>query len=211
MNINGLGDEFEKRLRGRLPGFRAHERMAPSDRTRGIYPSGPNEETSRGAVLILLYPKDNRLHTVLIQRPDYPGVHSNQISFPGGKSETGDKSIVETAIREAEEEVGVPGKKVRVCGSLSPLFIPVSNIEVMPVVGILFSKPFFTSDPDEVSFIIEAGIEEFTDPAIIRWKKIEVSGKIITIPYYPIRGFHIWGATAMIISEFTEIYSSLNG
>lgn len=209
-NIEKLAGGLERRLSGDLPGVNAQKQMAPSDRIRGIYPSAPNDKTSSGAVLILLYPVEGKIHTVLIQRPVYPGVHSNQISFPGGKSEKGDSSLVETAIRESEEEVGVSGKEIRFCGFLSPLFIPVSNIEVFPVVGILFSKPLFTPDPDEVCFIIEANIEELSNPEIIKRKKMEISGKVITIPYYQIMDFHIWGATAMIISEFLEIYSNLD-
>jgi len=210
MDIVKFAEVLERRLSGDLPGFRAHQRMAPSDRIRDIYPSAPNEETSRGAVLILLYPIADRIHTVLMQRPEYPGVHSNQISFPGGKSEASDKHIQDTAIREAEEEIGVSGNDIRICGLLSPLFIPVSNIEVIPVVGFLFSKPVFTPDPDEVCFIIEAVIDELADPAIIKRKSMEISGKVISIPYYRVRDLHIWGATAMIISEFLETYSSLN-
>jgi 8-oxo-dGTP pyrophosphatase MutT (NUDIX family) len=210
MGLVELAGVLERRLSGDLPGFRAHRRMAPSDRIRGMYPSAPNGETSRGAVLILLYPMAGRIHTVLIQRSEYPGVHSNQISFPGGKSEFSDKHIQDTAIREAEEEIGVSGNEIRICGLLSPLFIPVSNIEVTPVVGLLFSKPVFTPDPDEVCFIIEAGIDELANPAIIKQKNIEISGKVITIPYYQVKDFHIWGATAMIISEFLELYTSLN-
>jgi len=205
-----FAEVLERRLSGDLPGFRAHQRMAPSDRIRGIYPSAPNEETSRGAVLILLYPIADRIHTALMQRPEYPGVHSNQISFPGGKSESFDRHIQDTAIREAKEEIGVSGNDIRICGLLSPLFIPVSNIEVIPVVGFLFSKPVFIPDPEEVCFIIEAGIDELADPAIIKRKSMEISGKVISIPYYRVRDLHIWGATAMIISEFLELYSSLN-
>ncbi len=206
--MNDLAVLLELRLRGKLPGVGVQERMAPSDRIHGKYPAKPNDETFSGAVLILLYPIENRIYTVMIQRPEYSGAHSNQVSFPGGKSEAGDQSITATAIREAEEEVGITGKKIRICGCLSPLFIPISNIEVTPVVGIQFSKPVFTPDPSEVSFIIETCMDELSDPSIIKEKSMEVSGQLITVPYYHYRGLHIWGATAMIISEFLEIYSN---
>ena len=209
MDLREVADRFELRLKGDLPGKDAHRKLAPSDRIHGRYPSEPNDKTSDGAVLILLYPKNTRIHTILIQRPDYPGAHSNQISFPGGKSEAGDKSILETAIRESEEEVGVTGKKIRLCGTLSPLFIPVSNILVKPVVGFSFTESTFTPDLNEVSFIIEAGLDELTDPSIIRQKKMEILGQDILIPFYDLRGFHIWGATAMIISEFLELYNKV--
>ena len=210
VDMNDFAGLLELGLRGKLPGVEAQERMAPSDRIHGEYPAKPNADTFPGAVLILLYPIEDRIYTVMIQRPEYPGVQSNQISFPGGKRERGDKSMVETAIREAEEEVGISGNKIRVCGFLSPLFIPVSNIEVTPVVGIQFSRPVFTPDPAEVSFIIEAGMNELSDPSIKKEKSLEVHGQLITVPYYQFRDLHIWGATAMIISEFLDIYSNLN-
>jgi len=209
MDIGRFGELIKIRLKGSLPGSEAHIKMAPSDRIRGIYPAKANGETTTGAVLILLYQKANRIRTVLMQRPAYPGAHSNQISFPGGKSERDDLSIRETAIREAEEEVGVSGNEIRICGTLSPIFIPVSNIEVTPVVAITCTEPAFEPDPAEVSFIIEATIQELADPVIIKTKKMEISGQVVTIPFYELRGLHIWGATAMIISEFLEVYTAL--
>lgn len=210
VDMNDLAALLELRLREKLPGVRAQERMAPSDRIHGKYPCNPNDETSIGAVLILLYPIEGRIHTVMIQRPEYPGVHSNQISFPGGKSEAGDQSILQTAVREAEEEIGISGKEIRICGFLSPLFIPVSNIKVTPVVSVQSSKPVFTPDPAEVRFIIEADIDELADPSIIKQKSVVVSGKAITVPYYRIKDLHVWGATAMIISELLELYLQLD-
>ena len=210
MKLEKIAEKFEMRLKGELPGKEAHNKLAPSDRIHGRYPSEPNDKTSYGAVLILLYPKHNRIHTVLIQRPDYLGAHSNQISFPGGKSETGDKSILETATRESEEEIGVAGIKIRLCGMLSPLYIPVSNILVTPVVGFSFTEPIFAPDLNEVSFLIEMGIDELLDPSTIRQKNMEIFGQDILIPFYDLRGFHIWGATAMIISEFLELYQEVH-
>lgn len=209
MKLEKIAERFEGRLKGDLPGMVAHHKLAPSDRIHGRYPSEPNDKTSDGAVLILLYLRNTQIHTALIQRPDYHGAHSNQISFPGGKSETGDKSILETAIRESEEEIGVTGKKIRLCGTLSPLYIPVSNILVNPVVGFSFSEPTFTPDSNEVSLIIEAGLDELMDPSTICQKNMEILGQDILVPFYDIRGFHIWGATAMIISEFLELYQEV--
>ncbi|UCG26684.1 MAG: CoA pyrophosphatase [Bacteroidales bacterium] len=128
MELEEILKRFEDRLHGELPGQDAHLKMAPSDRIRGIYPATPNNKTSQGAVLILLYAKEGSINTFLIKRPTYRGAHSDQISFPGGKSEKGDGSLINTAIREAEEEIGVVRGAIRIHGTLSPLFIPVSNI-----------------------------------------------------------------------------------
>ena len=93
--------------------------------------------------LILLYPENSSVHTVFMQRHNYDGVHGGQISFPGGKKEDSDKDLIQTALREAEEETGVDRKKISVLGTLTPLFIPVSNMIVTPVVGWTDIKPDF--------------------------------------------------------------------
>lgn len=209
MELGKVADELEWRLKGELPGSKAHEKMAPSDRIHGIYPSIPNEKTIPGAVLILLYMKEGHLFTVLIQRPSYPGVHSDQVSFPGGKSERGDETLIDTAKREAEEEIGVLFHAINIRGTLSSVFIPVSNIMVTPFVGSISSPPVFKPNQQEVKFIIEAKISDLANICPVKMKKIKVRGQEIRVPFYELGDIHIWGATAMIISEFIEIYNSI--
>jgi len=188
-----------------LPGRTAQLRMAPTFRP-DIYKT---EHSLKAGVLILLFPKPVELYTVFMKRPKYEGVHSDQISFPGGKFEKFDQSLTDTAIRETNEEIGVPAKNIQVIGTLSPLFIPVSEIEVFPTVGFCSLKPVFKIDPSEVDYLIEESLDNLLNPEIKRIKPY--SGEKFTgqIPYYDVKGNHVWGATAMILSEFLEIIHSV--
>ena len=202
-------DRLEHRLGGKLPGMKAHHKMAPSDRIHGIYPAKPDDKTTQGAVLILLYKEGNHLNTVLIQRPSYPGAHSDQIGFPGGKFEKRDGSLIHTATREVEEEIGIPARSIRIHGILSPLFIPVSNIEVTPVVGSISVSPELHPHPTEVKFTIKVNLADLSDPSIIREKRMDILGQRVRVPYFKLGAHHIWGATAMIICELIEILGPL--
>jgi len=193
-----------------LPGPEVQWVMASSDRMIKGFPRFPKEDSISAAIMILLYPKDNLIHTVLIQRPGYKGVHGGQISFPGGKKEASDTDLIYTAIRETAEEIGVNSSEINVINTLTPLYIPVSNIVVTPVVGWIGKKPVFTNKEDEVVFIIEADIRTLIDPSIIKVKPFEINGEMINIKYYDYKNNVIWGATAMILHEFLTIISKVN-
>ena len=202
-------DDFSTRLKNEilkgLPGTEIQWMMASSDRMIKNFPRVPGKNVRVAAVLILLYPYKGSIHTVFMQRPDYDGVHSGQISFPGGKKEPEDEDVVQTALREAYEETGVDNTKIRVIGTLTPLFIPVSNMVVTPVVGWIDEKPVFNHQPEEVVFLIDADIEILLDPAIVRTKPLEIRGETFEVKYFDYEGNMIWGATAMILQELLII------
>jgi 8-oxo-dGTP pyrophosphatase MutT (NUDIX family) len=156
-------------------------------------------------VLILLYPENRSIHTVLMQRHNYEGVHGGQISLPGGKKEPSDDNLIQTAVREAFEETGVDPSKISVIGTLTPLFIPVSNIIVTPVVGWNKEKPVFKHQPEEVVFLIDVDLKTLLDPGIVKTKPIEIRGELIEVKYFDYEGNIIWGATAMILQELITI------
>ncbi len=190
-----------------LPGIEVQQRMAPSIREADFdtlikYPVKRNS-----SVLILLYPhsETKEIYTVFIQRALYNGPHSGQIGLPGGKYEITDKNLVQTAIRESVEEIGVNHEEIIVLGTLTPLFIPVSNITVLPVVGWTETMPSFIKDDNEVESIIEIPLSYLRFPANRFVKKISVNSMEIEAPCYKAKEHIIWGATAMIISEFLEI------
>ena len=131
-------------------------------------------------------------------------MHSGQVSFPGGKCEEFDASYLDTAFRETEEEIGIKRDQIEFVGALSSIYIPNSNFMVYPQVGILRNVPVFTPDPHEVEKILEVEIDSFFDMEK-RYEFIrEVRGVEIIAPYFAASGQKIWGATAMMMSEFVE-------
>ncbi len=194
---------LKNRLKQKLPGSISQNRMA-AKRTPEINPS---RGADKAGVLILLFPRKGDLSTILIKRSEYPGPHSGQISFPGGKTEKSDISQIETALREAAEETGLDPDLISVLGTLTPLYIDVSNIEVLPVVGYTDRQPDFLIDPVEVKYLIQISLKRLTDNSLRTEKKLSVNGISINAPGFEIRNEFIWGATAMILSEFKEIVS----
>ncbi|MGD0582415.1 MAG: CoA pyrophosphatase [Bacteroidales bacterium] len=196
-----LGREISKGL----PGTEVQWAMASSDRLVKDFPRVPRKDSANAAVLLLFYPHSGKINTVFIQRPDYDGVHGGQISFPGGKREKDDQDAIFTALREAAEEIDIRPSDVKIIGTLTPLFIPVSNILVTPVVGWTGKRPLFKPDPSEVLFIIEAELALFLENSIIRTRPWEVRGESINIRYFDYDGHMIWGATAMILHELLTL------
>lgn len=204
-NMNDFATQLRKELLKGLPGTDAQWQMASSDRFLKNYPRLPGKDARVAAVLILLYPHNGSICTVLMQRPDYDGVHGGQISFPGGKQESDDGDVIQTALREAYEETGVDAKKVSVIGTLTPLFIPVSNMIVTPVAGWLNEEPLYSIKSDEVVFLFEVDLKKLLDPSIVKLKPFKIRGETFEIKYFDYQGNTIWGATAMILHELLII------
>ena len=198
--------QLRQRLQQPLPGEAAHQKMASAARYRlGI---SPNERTRRSAVLICFYPYRNSVYLPLILRPQYDGVHAGQMAFPGGRMERIDENLTRTALREAQEEVGIRVSDVEVLGLLTELFIPPSNFYVQPVVGVLPYHPEFYPDPREVEAIVEVPFETLLDETIIGDSQIDVRGVLVDAPFYQIQDHRVWGATAMMISELLMIMNA---
>jgi 8-oxo-dGTP pyrophosphatase MutT (NUDIX family) len=199
--------KIQKVVGDKLPGEEAHLRMAPVNRPFKYI----DQYTKDAGVLILLYHKKNEIHTVLIKRPVYNGVHSGQISFPGGKEENSDSNIIDTALRETEEEIGIDKEKHNIIGTLTPLYIPISNIKVHPVISYIPDTPNFKPDKKEVENIIEIKISDLLNPeSSITDQNFYENNRMIRAPYFKLGDIKIWGATAMIISEFIEVLESVS-
>lgn len=192
-------------LRKPLPGKEIQWEMASSDRMIKNFPKLPGDDARLAAVLILLYPYNGSTYTVFMQRHNYEGVHGGQISFPGGKKEDTDEDIIQTALREANEETGVEPEGVRIIGTLTPLFIPVSNMYVTPVVGWTNQKPEFIEQPEEVVFLFEADLKRLLDPSIIKVKPMVIRGESVNVKYFDYDGNVIWGATSMMLHELLTV------
>ncbi len=203
--MNDFAARLKKEILKGLPGTDVQWQMASSDRFVKNFPRIPGKDVRIAAVLILLYPDSESVHTVLMQRPDYNGVHGGQISFPGGKEEPGDENVIQTALREAYEETGLDPVKLDVIGTLTPLFIPVSNMIVTPVIGWLNEKPSFNHKPEEVLFLIDVDLKKLLDPSIVKLKPFEIRGEMLEVKYFDYDTNTIWGATAMILHELLII------
>jgi 8-oxo-dGTP pyrophosphatase MutT (NUDIX family) len=127
------------------------------------------------------------------------------VSLPGGSVDA-DETIELAALREASEEIGVPPGTVRLLGRLTPLQIPVSGYMLYPVVGLVEQRPVFKPSESEVARILEVPVTTLRDPAIVkrRMRTRDIGGRTVEIdvPYFAIDGEQVWGATAMVLSEF---------
>lgn len=158
------------------------------------------------AVLALIYPRENQPHILLMERPQYEGVHSGQISFPGGKREDQDASLQATALREFNEETGAD-PVVDVIGELTPVYIPPSKLLVTPFVGFTAEIGPLAPDPREVAGLIECSLDHLLQPDILKHREqyIKLMGGKVQVPYFEIHGHAVWGATAMMIAELRQL------
>lgn len=191
-----------------LPGAASHYKMAPEVRIKELQEGLLKKASPRqAAVLALFYPTQKQsTNLLLILRKTYKGVHSNQIGFPGGKVEKEDGSLKITALRETEEEVGVPQNKVEIIKSLSQIYIPPSNFEVQPFMGYYHEPQPFVIQETEVEALIEVPLIDFLDDTKVFSQKLSTSyAKNISVPAFKLNGYTVWGATAMMLSEIKEL------
>jgi 8-oxo-dGTP pyrophosphatase MutT (NUDIX family) len=164
---------------------------------------GAADSTARpAAVLVLLYPDDaGEARLVLTERADRGGHHSGEVSFPGGRAEPEDADLVATALREANEEVGLDPvvSGVRVLGTLSMQWIPVSNFTVTPVVAVAERRPAMVAQPTEVAAILEAPVAAFLPDGDLVWVEREIRGWNLRYAAYPVEGLGVWGMTARVL------------
>lgn len=203
--INVTQQDIIQKLNKPLLGWNAHKIMAPKNRAEQLKTAmEAHVDARQSAVLILLYQKNGDWFIPLIERSVYPGVHSGQISLPGGKVESQDVNFEATALREAQEEIGVQPESIDLIGSLSELYIPPSNFNVKPFVGFYKNSIRFTAQEHEVQRIIEIPLRELLSDGIIQEKDFGRSTNNIVqkAPYFHLQGVEIWGATAMILNEF---------
>ena len=196
--MNIFTNKIRKQLLN-LPGSKYQDLMMPSYRGKLL----KGEKKLDSAVMIILYYKNNELYTSIIKRSVYDGKHSGQMALPGGKYQESDENLINTAIRETYEEIGVNIKESEILGELTSLIIPVSNILVTPIVCFIDYNPEYKINKTEVQQIYEVPITHFLKNKKIK-KEIQYNTQV-TIPYFDIQNETVWGATAMILSEFLEL------
>jgi 8-oxo-dGTP pyrophosphatase MutT (NUDIX family) len=205
--IEILGAELQKAL----PGQNAQYRMAPSYRPRLSHEEILKHQPRLGGVMLLLYEKAEELYIVFTQRKDYNGVHGGQMSFPGGKKDEGDLDLITTALRETSEEIGIDKSQIQVIGKLTELYVQPSNFLVYPTVGYAARIEGFTPQKEEVEKVVEIPLAFFLDKANVNMQtEIKLfNGMVVKVPAYVYGPHLIWGATAIILSEFTFIVERL--
>ena len=199
--------EFEHRLlklkNKSLPGIKSHIELAPIDRLKSI-----KEEVKiakKDAAVSLCFFSDSNYETRLpfILRNNYEGVHSNQISFPGGKKEKLDEDLIETARRETNEEIGLNKDEMKLQFKLTDIYIPPSNFLVRPYVFKIENEPKIKPNSDEVVKVITPKLSSLIKLKINYGK---TNNQKFKNPYFLIENHVVWGATAMILNEFLSLF-----
>lgn len=205
MQLAALETFLQSRLASPLPGDAAHTIM----RARALddrFPNFTHKLPPRpGAVLILLYQDGETVRFPIIRRQEYIGAHSGQVSLPGGKSEAGEDAI-QTALREADEEIGVDRGLPRVLGTLTKFFVMPSNFIITPVVALLDHVPLFRPDDYEVAAVMAPDLDSLLgDNAILETEIVAAGQYKMIAPHFMLDGAMVWGATAMMLNEFREV------
>jgi 8-oxo-dGTP pyrophosphatase MutT (NUDIX family) len=201
--INDLIDALKKPLPGHS------ELPARIEPNKAFGPIAPNDKTRISAVLLSLYPDKGDVFFPLILRPEYDGTHGGQVAFPGGQAELQDENLARTALREAQEEVGIKAIDVEVMGNLTKIFIPPSNFWVTPYIGFLPYRPDFFPDKREVDKVIEVSLTELINNTKIEKRLIQVRKHKLNTYGFEIQEQWVWGATALMLFEFLEVLKQI--
>jgi 8-oxo-dGTP pyrophosphatase MutT (NUDIX family) len=185
------------------------ESLMPVFTDRRLRPRFAPSPTARpAAVLVLLYPDpDGEARIVLTERVSYDGHHSGEVSFPGGKAEPEDADAAATALREATEEVGLDpvAAGVSVLGALDPVFIPVSDFRIDPIVAVATREPAMRPNPTEVARILTPPVAAFLPDADVEIVERTIRDWPLRYGGYRIDGLHVWGATARILGQLGAV------
>ena len=199
-------EALTERLMIELPGKNAQRKMMI---TPNRFPTKNQEDEGIPAsVLLLLYPFDGGWFFFLTKRSQDVEHHKGQISFPGGVVEK-NESKMNAAIRETNEEIGVDKDVIKIIGSLTPFYIPVSNFHIFPYVGWAEEKPHTKVQDTEVKRVFSVSINDLVLERNLKTKEDFFSKKSVTVPYFDLNGETVWGATSMILSEFKFILRNM--
>jgi 8-oxo-dGTP pyrophosphatase MutT (NUDIX family) len=185
-----------------LEELRARLDRALSDRPRGVVDRG---DLISAAVLVPITDRDGP-HLLFTKKSDRVPHHKGQFSFPGGIVETRDASRVETALREAWEEIRLPAEAVEVLGLLDDTETRATAFVITPVVGLIREAVEFRPDGREIERVIEVPLDRLRDPAIFREELWERDGELHSVYFYQVSADDVvWGATARIVKQFLKL------
>lgn len=208
MKFQYFKDNSSKLKKIILPGEEAHYKLAPFLRLQELENLNIEEKNPKHAgVMAVFYPdQQEKVRFVLILRKTYQGVHSNQVGFPGGRVEKSDFNLMQTALRETEEEVGIPQQEITVLKELTQIYIPPSNFYVFPFLGIMDKTPVLIPQEKEVESVLEIDLDDFLSDSCLIKKTLSTSyAKNIEVPAFLLNEQVVWGATAMILSEMKDV------
>ena len=206
MNFNDFQNKIAQLKTKELAGLNAQFKLAPKMRLKYDADKIIANNPRKAAVLALFYPnKENETCFLLTQRASYKGIHSAQISFPGGKIDKSDKNLENTALRETFEEVGVLKTSIKIIRELTDVYIPPSNFLATPFLGFTNQRPNFNLNY-EVDKVIEVLVSDLLSETSITTIKMNTSYMDdVEVPCFKLVDYVVWGATAMMLSEIKEL------
>lgn len=184
------------------------ERLTPAERAGFMIDEleGQRPDARKAAVLICLFERDAETHVVFIRRAATLRAHSGEIAFPGGSVDVVDTSPVLTALREAEEEIGLDPSRVEALGVLPPVFTVVSNFLITPVVAYLPQGPgMLRLQASEVDELLVFPLRGLVNPAIYHTEEWTRGGLTRTVYFYDYGSYRIWGATARMLTILLDV------
>lgn len=198
---------LKSRISNSLPGVDAQRIMAPSplkgeNTLKNYQPINEDFRSSSVLIPILNWTEEPKIVFTLRTKTIN---HGGQISFPGGGKE-GNETVVETALREAQEEIGLKQENIDIAGQLTPLYVGHSDNMVTPVVAFLNQEQIFTPNPNEVEEIIIISFSDLLEKVHLNDGEWILRGAPYKVPFWNIHKVPLWGATAMILSELLVLY-----
>ena len=208
MNFQRFITQLEITITNDLPGEVSQQKMRVNYGQSIELPFSKNNSTP-AAVLILLYLEDNEIYFFLTKRTDELENHKGQISLPGGTQE-GNEKLIDTALRETQEEIGINKTSISIIGTITPLFVPVTGFMIYPFIGYSLNKLDPKLDPVEVAAIFSVNISDLLNKENRTIEQRNIRGYDVQVPYFKLNDYKVWGATSMILSEFRDLIKSIN-
>lgn len=201
-------DFLERRLQEPLPGWEYQQRMSPYVQgAKTLEPRMTPPDAKQTGVAALLFPGEFGTELLFTIRSEHVSHHKGQICFPGGRAES-HESIIETALRETHEELGIAREHISILGNLSSLFVPPSHSMMHVIVGHLTSKPILLPNPQEVDEAFYISLHDLAFMHEVKHvSKMRSPDMEVLAPCWEIHPKnHLWGATAMCVSELIGLY-----
>jgi 8-oxo-dGTP pyrophosphatase MutT (NUDIX family) len=195
---------IKKAVNSSKPGLKSQLIMVTKPRPGHKTYAEMKNKCRKAGVLVLFFPRKNKLYLVLTRRTDKVQYHPNQISFPGGQCEPTENPL-EAGLRETQEELGIAPKKINILGKLTPLYIPPSNYCIHPAVGLMSKRPTYKPRVKEVAEVIEVPLVHMLDNKNIIKETWKLKSRKVKVPFYQYKNHKIWGATAMVLAELLDI------